>query len=95
MEFSEFERFLSGMSVENKRHRVNVEYAKDITTAVRLTNLSVASLQAFNKERKFLDDMRLTNSEAVWFAVLEFMELKRAMIESGITIEGIRAMKKK
>lgn len=100
MNFSELLNFMKGMSIENKRHRMMVEYGKDITTAVRLTNLSVASLQAYNKERKFLaekeypEGMRLNNSEAVWFAVLEFLELRRAMDDAKITIEDIRGMKK-
>ena len=100
MNFSELLNFMKGMSIENKRHRINVEYSKDYPTAVRLTNLSAASLQAYNKERKFLaekeypEGMRLNNSEAVWFAVLEFLELRRAMDDAGISIEDIRSMKK-
>lgn len=95
MTFSELMNFMRDMSEENKRHRINVELDKDIATSVRITNLSAAGLQAFNKERNFLGGMRLSNSDAVWFAVLEFLEIRRAMIEAEITIDDIRAMRKK
>lgn len=95
MEFTEFIRFFNSLSLENKRHKIDAEKSKDITTQVHIPNLAVASLQRLNTERK-LFDMKLTNSEAVWFGILELMELVRILREFKITSpDELRAALKK
>ena len=83
MQFSNVLNFMNDMSCENKKHWIDTERNKDIKTALQVPNMAVAELKKLNKERKFLD-MSLTNSESVWFGILELIEYVEICRERGI-----------
>ena len=85
MYFSEFAEFTRKMSPENLRHKIQTIRDTDITTRVCIPNKSVSDLHIANKSRGF---HKLSNSDAVWLAVMELTEIIDVLKSAGINSIG-------